>query len=162
MLAPAGCSGSGPSKPKPELRRIFFAIGPLTITTGNGLPEVACNNSLIADGSKNASTAAINTGKYSGRPPAIASAIAQDSTVTIAPRGGNLPSTCARGSGAPRMIQLTRSVVAGHSGRPSPHCREIIKSLALFKASSYVGASTLNMRPATVRTLFDTHVVSPA
>ena len=136
MLAPAGCCGSGPSKPKPELSRIFFAIGPLTMTTANGLPEVACNRSPIASGSKKASTAAIRTGRYSGRPPAIASAIAQASTVTMAPRGGNLPSTCARGNAAPRMIQLTRSCVAGHSGRPSPQRFAISSSLALFNAAS--------------------------
>ena len=34
MLAPAGRCGSGPRQPKPEFKRICFAIGPLTMTTG--------------------------------------------------------------------------------------------------------------------------------
>ena len=97
MLAPAGCCGSGPSRPKPELRRICFAIGPLTMTAGNGPPEVACSWSKPS-AARHASTAATSTGRYSGRPPAMASAIAQVSTVVTPPRGGNLPSTCVRGS----------------------------------------------------------------
>jgi hypothetical protein len=71
-------------------------------------------------GSRNASTAATSTGKYSGRPPAIASAIAQDSIVVTPPRGGKMPSVAPRGCAAPRRIQSTRSRVGGQSGRPSP------------------------------------------
>ena len=136
MLAPAGRCGSGPRQPKPAFRRICFEIGPLTITTGNALPEAACNCSALVCGSRKASTAAISTGRYSGRPPAIASAIAQVSTVARPPRGGNLPSRCSRGSALPARIRSTRSRVAGHNGRPSP-CRLVIsKWLARSSASS--------------------------
>ena len=121
MLAPAGCCGSGPRQPKPALSRICAPTGPLTITTGNALPDAAWSCSLPDSGSRNASTAATSTGRYSGRPPAMASAIAQVSTVATPPRGGNIPSTWARGSAAPRRIQSTRSRVGGHTGRPSPH-----------------------------------------
>ena len=82
-----------PRQPNPRVRPLSFAIGPLTITTGNALPEAACNCSAFDSGSRKASTAAINTGRSCGRPPAIASAIAQVSTVVIPPRGGNLPIT---------------------------------------------------------------------
>ena len=136
MLAPAGRCGSGPSRPKPELRRICFAIGPLTMTAGNGAPEVACNWSKPFAGSKHASTAATRTGRYSGRPPAMASAMAQVSMVVMPPRGGNLPSTCVRGSAEPWSIQSTRSCVAGHSGRPSPHRLVRSRLFALVSASS--------------------------
>src|SRR5512143_2502280 len=34
ILPPAGCIGSGPRQPYPELRRICLAIDPLTINTG--------------------------------------------------------------------------------------------------------------------------------
>ena len=121
MLAPAGRCGSGPRHPKPEFKRICFAIGPLTITTGYALPEAACNCSALVSGCRNASTAAINTGRYSGRPPAITNATAQVSTVVTPPRGGNLPIACSRGNGVPRNMRFTRTLVAGHNGRPSPH-----------------------------------------
>ncbi len=96
-------------------------MGPLTITTGNALPDAACNVSLPDSGSRKASTAATSTGRYSGRPPAIASAMAHDSTVVTPPRGGKVPSFRPRASAVPRRIQSTRSRVGGQRGRPSPH-----------------------------------------
>ena len=92
--------------------------------------------SLSDKGSRNASTAAINTGKYSGRPPAIASAIAQDLTVARAPRGRNFPSSCSPGSCVPCMIQSTRALVAGQIGKPSPQRLVNSRLLALVSASS--------------------------
>ena len=92
MLAPAGRCGSGPRQPKPALSRISAPIGPFTMTTGKALPDAACSDSLPEAGSRKASTAATSTPRYSGRPPAMASAIAHDSTVVTPPRGGNMPS----------------------------------------------------------------------
>ena len=62
------------------------------MTTGKALPDAACSCALPDSGSRNASTAATSTGRYSGRPPAIASAIAHVSTVVTPPRGGKVPS----------------------------------------------------------------------
>ena len=121
MLAPAGRCGSGPRQPKPAFSLIAAPIGPLTITTGNALPEAACSCALPDSASRNASTAATSTGRYSGRPPAMASAIAQLSIVVTPPRGGKRPeATPPRLRGARARIQSTRSRVGGQSGSPSP------------------------------------------
>src|SRR5258708_25009604 len=82
---PAGRCGSGPRHPKPALSRIRAPMGPLTITTGNALPDAACNVSLPDSGSRKASTAATSTGRYSGPPPPIPRPTPHPSTLLTPP-----------------------------------------------------------------------------
>src|SRR5262249_28669678 len=142
MLAPAGRSGSGPRQPTPAFSRICSPIGPLTMTTGNALPEAAWSCSLPDSSSRNASTDATRPGRYSGRPPAIASAMAQLSMVVTPPRGGKAPSSRRRGCAEPRRIQSTRSRVGGQAGRPSLQRLASITSFARANASSTLDACT--------------------
>ena len=134
------------------------------MTTGKALPDAAWSCSLPESGSRKASTAATSTGRYSGRPPAIASAMAQVSTVATPPRGGNVPSTCARGSVLPRRIHSTRSRVAGHRGRPSPHRLASIRLFALTRASSNVApwTETMGISPPASPARSDVQRVSPS
>src|SRR2546422_742655 len=105
----------------------------------------------------------MSTGRYSGRPPAIASAIAHVSAVVTPPRGGKRPNACVRGSGVPRGHPSTRSRVAGHTGRPSPQRFVIIRLLAFTSASSYEEPSTLiiALSPPVAWANSDFHFVSP-
>ena len=164
MLAPAGRCGSGPRQPKPAFSRIWAPIGPLTITTGKALPDAACSVSLPDSGSRKASTAATRTGRYSGRPPAIASAIAHDSTVVTPPRGGKVPSFRPRGGAAPPRIQSTRARVGGQSGRPSPQRLASIRWFARAKASSTLALSTriIGASPASPPPKAERHRVRPS
>ncbi|HSD09379.1 MAG TPA: hypothetical protein VLF14_00215 [Candidatus Binatia bacterium] len=67
--------------------------------------------------------AAITTGKYSGRQPAITAFTASFSIVTIPWLGGMAPSSNARSRSVQASIRSTRSGVGGTIGRPSVHPR---------------------------------------
>src|SRR5262249_56847578 len=84
----------------------------------------------------------IRIGRYSGRPPAIASAMAQLSMVVTPPRGGKAPSSRRRGCAEPRRIQSTRSCVGGQTGRPPLQRLASIMSFARANASSTLDACT--------------------
>jgi hypothetical protein len=164
MLAPAGRSGSGPRQPKPELSRMRAPMGPLTMTTGNALPEAAWSCSAPDSGSRKASTAATSTGRYSGRPPAMPSAMAHVSTRVTPPRGGKAPSTRSRAPAEPRRIQSTRSGVGGQRGRPSPQRLVSMRWFARAIASSNVRPSTVisGAGPPADRASAGVHSVRPA
>ena len=164
MLAPAGRCGSGPRQPKPAFSRIAAPIGPLTITTGNALPEAACSCALPDSGSRNASTAATRTGRYSGRPPAMASAMAQLSIVVTPPRGGKVPRRRRRGCAVPPRIQSTRCRVGGQSGSPSPQRLASIRLFARANASSTLAPSTriIGASPAPSAAKAERHAVRPS
>ena len=71
----------GPNTPAPELISSRARIGPLTITSGDGALVVAETPCRSNASSQTASIAAMTTGRYSGRQPAITALIAIFSTV---------------------------------------------------------------------------------
>src|SRR2546427_11248 len=73
----------GPKTPAPQLMSSAPRIGPLTTTSGAGAFVVADTPWRSKASSQTASTAAITTGRYSGRHPGMTAVIAILSTVAI-------------------------------------------------------------------------------
>ena len=71
----------GPKTPAPQLMSSAPRIGPLTTTSGAGAFVVADTPWRSKASSQTASTAAITTGRYSGRHPAMTALTAIFSTV---------------------------------------------------------------------------------
>jgi len=71
----------GPNTPAPELIWSWLRIGPFTMTSGEGAFVVAETPWRSNASSQTASSAAMTTGRYSGRQPAITALIAIFSTV---------------------------------------------------------------------------------
>jgi hypothetical protein len=71
----------GPNTPAPQLMSSAKRIGPLTTISGAGAFVVADTPCRSKASSHTASTAAITTGRYSGRQPAITALMAIFSTV---------------------------------------------------------------------------------
>ena len=71
----------GPSVPRPLFNPIVSRTGPFTISNGDTGLVVVCSPWMLNDGSVIAWTAAINTGIYSGRQPAMTAFTAIFSTV---------------------------------------------------------------------------------
>src|SRR5437762_14312294 len=70
-----------PNTPAAQFTSSVVLIGPLTITSGAGALVVADTPCRSNDSSQTASTAAMTTGRYSGRQPAMTALIAIFSTV---------------------------------------------------------------------------------
>ena len=85
-----------------------------------------------------ASTAAITTGRYPGRQPAMTALTATFSTVHSTRFGGTIATTSPGRRCVPSSMRRTRASVGGTTGSPSDHPRSHIAS----HASSAAGTST--------------------
>src|SRR5436309_12772778 len=78
----------GPNTPAPELISSRARIGPFTITSGDGALVVAETPCRSNASSQTASIAAMTTGRYSGRQPALTAWMPPCSTVGLPQLGG--------------------------------------------------------------------------
>ena len=96
MAPPAGWSGSGPSRPpgvEPDLPR----HGTVDDHRGKDARRSGLPGMMVGVLIDQRLTAAIRTGRYSGRPPAIADVVARVATSAIRPCGRILPITVSGG-----------------------------------------------------------------
>ena len=104
----------------PALIPSRLAIGPLTSISGASGTVDTCISRKMQSGSASASTAAMRTGRCSGRHPAITAFTASFSTLAI-PKPGSMMDTTSWGSRlVPPSIRSTASGVGGTTGKPSP------------------------------------------
>src|SRR5207237_6350568 len=108
-----------PKTPAPQLMSSAVRIGPPTITSGDGAFVVADTPWRSNASSHTASTAAITTGRYSGRQPAITALTATFSTVAPPMFGGTTATTSCAPRRVPPSMRTTRSGVGGTTGSPS-------------------------------------------
>ena len=108
-----------PSTPRPMFIPMRCRIGPFTTSTGAAPIVVAMMPCALNVSVHTASTAAMTTGRYSGRHPAITVLIAIFSMVAGAMFGGTIATTSCASRRVPRSIRSTRSGVGGTTGRPS-------------------------------------------
>ena len=80
---------------------------------------VALTPCMLNSSVQTASRAAITTGRYSGRHPAITALMATFSTVAGAMLGGTMATMSCGSRVVPASIRITRSGVGGTRGRPS-------------------------------------------
>ena len=97
------------------------AIGPFTTTSGVAICVEHCTDARLNRGSSKASIAAITTGKYSGKHPAITALAANFSTVARPPRGAISPTTSSAERPDASTNARTRPTVGGTTGSPSVH-----------------------------------------
>src|SRR6266550_2257766 len=126
----------GPKTPAAQLTPSFPRTGPLITTSGVGALVVAETPCRSNAGSQMASTAAMTTGRYSGRQPAITALIAIFSTVAGAHSGGIEPITSCGSRLVPSSILSTRSAVGGTMGNPSLSFSRQNQSLTASRLSS--------------------------
>src|SRR2546429_2314499 len=108
-----------PKTPAPQLMSSAIRIGPPTITSGDGAFVVADTPWRSNASSHTASTAAITTGRYSGRQPAITALTATFSTVARPWLGGTSPTSSSGPRPDAAIARATRARVGGTTGRPS-------------------------------------------
>jgi hypothetical protein len=113
----------GPKTLPPALKPRRWRIGPLTTTSVADPPVLVIAPCSVNAGSAIASSAAINTGMYSGRQPASTALIATFSAVIVRRRVGSARTTSAGSRPAASRNRHTESGVAGTTGRPSAQPR---------------------------------------
>src|SRR3989442_8982177 len=111
-------------KPAPNTDAAQFTsrarrIGPLTMTRGVTASVVPDTPTRETSGSQIALTAAMTTGMYSGREPAITALTATRSTVARPLAGATRPISSSPPRPLAATVAPTRSAVGGTTGRPS-------------------------------------------
>src|SRR5262249_19730061 len=109
----------GPMAQRPAFSPIWRASGPLTSTSGAWGPVDMAAMRRKNRGAAPASTAAIPTGRCSGRQPAMTALMAIFSTVARPKPGSSTATTSAGARRVPASMRATRSGVGGTSGKPS-------------------------------------------
>ena len=135
----------GPKAPDLLLISNFLAIGPLTIIKGATGCVVGCMPIISTGFSHIAATAAINTGIYSGRQPAITALIAIFSTVASPQLGGTAAITSDGDRFVPVNILSTASSVGGMIGRPSVQPLEKYRLVTASAESATTISSEVNL-----------------
>ena len=125
-----------PNALEPPLMLSCFRIGPLTMSMIAGPPVVACSAYRFNLGSVKASTAAIRSGIYCGRQPAITALMAIFSILAGAQRGGTTPMTSCGFRLTAAIVCPTRSSVGGIIGNPSVQPFSSKKAFTAQRSSS--------------------------
>ena len=117
-----------PSAFTPEFMPMARVIGPFTTITGPENQVVASRPCMLNVSVHAASTAAITTGRYSGRQPAITALMATFSNVHSTRLGGTIATRSSAARVVPVSMRSTRSGVGGTTGSPSVQPRSNIAS----------------------------------
>jgi hypothetical protein len=108
-----------PSALAPQLISRLLRHGPLTTMTGATLPVVVCTPSRLKPGLSTPFTAAMTSGKYSGKQPAITAFAAIFSMAATPFNGGITPSAKSLSTLPAAIISSTAARVGGRTGKPS-------------------------------------------
>jgi hypothetical protein len=136
----------GPNAPDLLFIFSFLAIGPLTIMSGATGCVVGCISASRNFSSAIASIAAIITGMYSGRQPAMTALIAIFSTVASPQHGGIVATTSEGFLLVPAIIFSVAWLVGGIIGNPSLQPFSINKLFITSTESSMFNVSEENFR----------------
>ncbi len=109
----------GPKSPTPQFTERLFRIGPFTMSNSPTASVVPDTPTKPNAGSVIAWTAAMTTGMYSGRHPAITAFTAIFSTVAWPSPGAMRATTCSAGRPLASTAASTHALVGGTTGNPS-------------------------------------------
>ena len=135
-VALARRSGPGPKMLWPLAKASWLRTGPLTSTRGADPPVLAELPWRLYSVGTMASTAAMTTGMYSGRHPAMTALMATFSAVITRPRTGSTPMTSEGWRPTMSRNRRTFSSVGGTTGSPSVQPREYMYSKASSRPPS--------------------------